>query len=1033
MRNINKLFSLIRKKTIIILFVFGILFLGVGLITNIFAELQPVRSIEIFSENLSYGEENSGSWKIDKHAKWIEKGTVEVTFSADSILKKKYPNLDVLLVLDVSDSMEGTRINKLKDDCRDLVDSILSDEGNKVGLITFDTNSNILSDFTDKKSELDRKILSLNVNGSTNYYRALLNVDTVLKNYSYSSDRNCIVLFLTDGYPNEETPNEIGQYGYLKEQYPFITINGVQYEMGDIVLEQLKKITDNQFVANMNTLNNTLFDATLNSIEYDEFSIEDIIDNDYFIVDKDSISVSQGIFDYNSSTNKLSWNVKNYRSGTEAKMTVKLTLKDGLENGVYPISKKTVVKSGIGNSLEDVSTTETPVLGDNYKVIYDGNAPDGCKFDSIPEEKHYGVFDVVRVSDIELSCDGYQFKGWDITNKDIEILGDEYFKMIDDDVIIRANWSKLGFKKSTEGTIKDNLTLYKQVQEDFNNSSKFVRKYEGNTSTFKGKEDIYYYYGAAANNNVSFANYCWKIVRTTDTGGVKLIYNGVPAADGSCDNIGGDAVLTGEQMNRPKDTVPYNNGLTGGSIADASYMFNESTRYPFSRLRPEYNIFGMQGMQVGDNYNYYYSDTYNYENGKYVLNAPIQYSWIDNFSSLVGKYTCRSTSSNGVCENLSYVVKAEESKIYYITLSKGKGITDSGYEPTITLASSVVQNPDGTFTLVDPITVDRVDVTTTKENLRKYTCLSKETTCKDMKNIRNYNPSTIGASKIELFDVVEYKYGNSFEYDGSNYVLKDTINVWNYFDNDVINNNHYTCFNESGVCQDGKIFYITRISTDGVWYIELENGKGVDDAINEMLYDDNVNKDSSIVKKAIDYWYSNNMTDYTKYLEDTVWCNDRSLANREASGWNPNGGSTGVNLTFGYSIRPADLICPNLKDRFTVSKDNGNGDLTYPVGMLTVQEAKLAHESDSIRRSYLGLVSDYDWFWVITPQDFRDCARNMLIGALGNINEICLGSESYLKYKMHARPTISLKEGMLYKSGDGSVKYPYVIDLEATS
>ena len=90
----------------------------------------------------------------------------------------------------------------------------------------------------------------------------------------------------------------------MKEQYPFITINGVQYEMGDIVLEQLKKITDNQFVANMNTLNNTLFDATLNSIEYDEFSIEDIIDNDYFIVDKDSISVSQGIFDYNSSTNK---------------------------------------------------------------------------------------------------------------------------------------------------------------------------------------------------------------------------------------------------------------------------------------------------------------------------------------------------------------------------------------------------------------------------------------------------------------------------------------------------------------------------------------------------------------------------------------------------------------------------------------------------------------------------------------------------------------------------------------------------------
>ena len=37
---------------------------------------------------------------------------------------------------------------------------------------------------------------------------------------------------------------------------------------------------------------------------------------------------------------------------------------------------------------------------------------------------------------------------------------------------------------------------------------------------------IYYYRGAVNNNNVLFANFCWKIVRTTETGGIKLIYNG---------------------------------------------------------------------------------------------------------------------------------------------------------------------------------------------------------------------------------------------------------------------------------------------------------------------------------------------------------------------------------------------------------------------------------------------------------------------------------------------------------------------------
>ena len=34
---------------------------------------------------------------------------------------------------------------------------------------------------------------------------------------------------------------------------------------------------------------------------------------------------------------------------------------------------------------------------------------------------------------------------------------------------------------------------------------------------------IYYYRGGVNDNNVKFANFCWKIVRTTETGGVKLI------------------------------------------------------------------------------------------------------------------------------------------------------------------------------------------------------------------------------------------------------------------------------------------------------------------------------------------------------------------------------------------------------------------------------------------------------------------------------------------------------------------------------
>lgn len=50
---------------------------------------------------------------------------------------------------------------------------------------------------------------------------------------------------------------------------------------------------------------------------------------------------------------------------------------------------------------------------------------------------------------------------------------------------------------------------------------------------------IYYYRGAVDNNNVIFGGYCWQIVRTTDTGGIKMIYNGAvtgTSEEPTCEN-----------------------------------------------------------------------------------------------------------------------------------------------------------------------------------------------------------------------------------------------------------------------------------------------------------------------------------------------------------------------------------------------------------------------------------------------------------------------------------------------------------------
>ena len=49
---------------------------------------------------------------------------------------------------------------------------------------------------------------------------------------------------------------------------------------------------------------------------------------------------------------------------------------------------------------------------------------------------------------------------------------------------------------------------------------------------------IYFYRGGnnLVYNHLIFADYCWRIIRTTDTGGTKIIYNGTPNADGQCLN-----------------------------------------------------------------------------------------------------------------------------------------------------------------------------------------------------------------------------------------------------------------------------------------------------------------------------------------------------------------------------------------------------------------------------------------------------------------------------------------------------------------
>jgi hypothetical protein len=179
------------------------------------------------------------------------------------------------------------------------------------------------------------------------------------------------------------------------------------------------------------------------------------------------------------------------------------------------------------------------------------------------------------------------------------------------------------------------------------------------------------------------------------------------------------------------------------------------------------------------------------------------------------------------------------------------------------------------------------------------------------------------------------------------------------------------------------------------------------------------NTNDSTIKTAIDTWYESNMISYTDKLEDAVWCNDRSR-------YSGNGYGTSVTY-YGaynrlYTNKTPSLACSNVNDRFTVSSSNGNGDLTYPVALLTADEVAYAGGVYNTSNSTYYLYTGQTW-WSLSPYTFNSSyALVWRVYSDGRLNYDRVG-DSY-----GVRPAVSLKPGTTYSSGDGSTSSPYVVE-----
>ena len=378
---------------------------------------------------------------------------------------------------------------------------------------------------------------------------------------------------------------------------------------------------------------------------------------------------------------------------------------------------------------------------------------------------------------------------------------------------------------------KEDTSLYGTIKKRAKTDTTYLALYTGEGADAYANP-VYYYKGNVQNNNVLFAGFCWKIVRTTETGGVKIVYNGIQK-NGSCNNTGTDS-----QIGRSAFNSSYN------SPSYVGYMYNKVYAYSDKSMSSESNIV----------------------------------------------------------------------------------------------------------------------------------------------------------------------FGNSFTYANGTYTLKDTKTVatWSSGYN-TINNNHYTCMTTGTTCS--SIYYVYYTDSSSAYYITLTNGKSVSDAIIEMLYADDVNKNDSTIKNYIDKWYINNLKTYEKNLEDTVFCNDRTGLN--SGGWDPNGGSTTIYLQFkNYDTYNQSLACTNETDSFSMS--NPKAQLSYPIGLLSLPELRLAGYGSS------HYFNDGQYVWLASPYFyyFYPVVGVAYSENLSTLNVFSSGG---------VRPSVSLKPNTYFSSGDGSFTNPFVI------
>ena len=351
------------------------------------------------------------------------------------------------------------------------------------------------------------------------------------------------------------------------------------------------------------------------------------------------------------------------------------------------------------------------------------------------------------------------------------------------------------FSKTSEAPNTNGLYILSSTQ---NNAYPILYYRGGGTDSTTGEELV--------KNNLIFADTCWKIVRTTSTGGLRLIYNGTPN-DGKC--------------NRP------NNTDNGRSTSTTTHTFSSTSTY------------------------YYGTDySFNETSGLYSLSGTISSgTWA---SDKVGLYTCFSRSQTGTCTSLTYLdtyKSATQATVYTYTSTSNVSIGTKAFNSSYTSPAYVgymygtvytcssgtgtgwyyapdVTYSNGTYTLTANASynVETKDtISGTNLNYQHYTCgSSTDTTCTSVRYVYYVSSSTANyitltnGNKVEdaLSEMLDYNTTSSTIKGNGESAASGTIDYW--YKNTISGTSYESKIDKNEIfCNDRSIYQLNGWNPDG--------------------------------------------------------------------------------------------------------------------------------------------------------------------------------------------------------------------------